>query len=210
MSGINLRDCWDALWARLGAAGDSGHMYEALLARYSEPWRAYHNASHIEACLGELSECGNIDDGDVIEFALWFHDAIYDPRAKDNEERSAELARGAARAAGLSSSLGQAATLLILSTRHAEMPVGQDEQVMVDIDLAILGQASERFAAYEQEIRAEYEWVDDEAYRVGRMAVLERFLGRPRIYSTDHFHDRYEAAARANLTRSVSTLAAKL
>ncbi len=93
MNRSTLLDEWSALWRRLGAAGDAEPVFLDLEARYSEEGRAYHNLAHIAHCLDEL-RCypgGGVDIG-AVEFALWFHDAVYDPRAKDNEGRSAGLA----------------------------------------------------------------------------------------------------------------------
>ena len=36
--------------------------------------------------------------------------------------------------------------------------------------------------------------------------ILEGFLRRLALYNTEHFRSRYEAAARANLTRSIHQL----
>ncbi|UZT77366.1 hypothetical protein OF113_20400 [Ectopseudomonas chengduensis] len=88
---------------------------------------------------------------------------------------------------------------LIMVTRHDATPSEPDEQLLVDIDLAILGATPERFAEYDAQVRAEYAWVPGFVYRMKRRSVLKAFLGRPCIYSTEHFNVRYEAQARSNL-----------
>jgi predicted metal-dependent HD superfamily phosphohydrolase len=77
---------------------------------------------------------------------------------------------------------------------------------MADVDLSILGRAPEVFDAYEQAIRKEYAWVDDEQYNRARIEVLQSFLDRDRIYRTDVFAGLYEQSARENLSRSISRL----
>ena len=63
---------------------------DRLLERYSEPGRHYHDARHVLACLQALDRYpGRIHNSNAIELAIWYHDAIYDPRASDNEARSA-------------------------------------------------------------------------------------------------------------------------
>lgn len=198
-----MQEAWCRLWQRLGAVGDAGIVFHDLLARYGEAGRAYHNLSHIEACLGELDAC---IDSDVIAYAPWFHDAVYDTRTKDNEARIAQLALKVARGAGLADLFGETAARLILATRHDAPPIVFDEQVLVDVDLSILGQGVERFDAYQREIRAEYTWVEVDAFRAGRRAVLERFLARPRIFLTQFFFERYETEARSNVERSLAAL----
>lgn len=201
---MGLRTAWTDLWRRLGAAGDPHAVYQDLQHRYDEPERAYHTLDHIAHCLAELREVGEpAADLDAIEFALWFHDSIYYSRANDNEECSAELARQVIRAAGLPEPFGATVTDLILATKHTEPPATLNQQILVDIDLAILGQGRERFDAYEQEIRAEYSWAAPEAFAHGRAAVLASILARPRIYSTDQFWRKYEASARANLAYAI-------
>jgi predicted metal-dependent HD superfamily phosphohydrolase len=207
MTALELESAWHALWTRLGAHGDPATVFADLARRYSEPQRAYHTLDHVSHCLAELRDAQTPPASrDAIEFALWFHDAVYDPRAKDNEEASALLARHAARAAGLSESFTALAADLILATRHTAPPVSGEAQLTVDIDLAILGQPPARFDEYERQIRIEYSWVDDTAFAKGRGDFVAAMLARPAIYSTHWFHRRYEAQARENLARSLAML----
>ena len=207
MSASNLRNAWSAIWRRLGAKGDAGSVYEELLLAYSEPLRAYHTLAHVEHCLTELADVSAAATNlDAIEFAIWLHDAVYDTKAKDNEERSAALARNVLRSATLSDSFGDLVAGLILATKHAAPPAALSEQILVDIDLSILGQSHGTFDEYERQIRSEYSWVPAEAFANGRSAILSSFLARPRIYSTEFFYGKYEKTARENLTRSIAQL----
>ena len=56
---------------------------------YNEPHRYYHNWQHIINMLTYLHDTGNKQDELVL--ATLYHDIVYDPRAKDNEEKSAEM-----------------------------------------------------------------------------------------------------------------------
>lgn len=198
---------WAALWIRLGARGEALPIYEELAAQYQRTGRAYHSLVHLSHCLAELDAvAGVIGSRDTIEYALWFHDAIYDPKAKDNEEQSALWAVRVAVGAVLGEPFANSASRLIMATKHTSVPVLADEQILVDIDLAILGQDEAAFDRYEREVRLEYAWVPEEAFRQGRAAILRSFLDRPRIYSTPHFFKRYESIARANLVRSIQRL----
>ena len=211
MNRAALRDEWSALWRRLGAMGDAEHVFLDLEERYSEAGRAYHNLAHIAHCLDELRGYpGDGADIGAIEFALWFHDAVYDPRAKDNEERSAELAREAAATAGMTAEFSNHVADLILATKHASTPDTEDANLIVDIDLSILGQPEAVFNRYEREIRREYAWVPEEDFVRGRSRVLEAFTSRPSIYRTAFFRAKYESTARANLTRSIIQLSSRL
>jgi predicted metal-dependent HD superfamily phosphohydrolase len=95
---------------------------------------------------------------------------------------------------------------LILSTRHQAAASGVDAEILVDIDLSILGAVPVRFDEYERQVREEYSWVPDFLFRRERKAILKEFLARPRIFSTTHFRDRYEQQARSNIERSLERL----
>lgn len=91
---------------------------------------------------------------------------------------------------------------LIMVTRHDAVPAANDERVLVDIDLAILGAERERFAEYESQVRREYAWVPEPMFREGRAKILRQFTERPSIYATDFFRAELEARARRNLGSS--------
>lgn len=173
-------------------------LLELLKARYAEPHRRYHTLEHVEHCLREFDP-RQAREPEAVELAIWFHDAVYDTRRSDNEERSAEL---------LLSLLPEAtrAGELVLATKHhgASTP---DEALLVDVDLAILGQPEERFDLYERQIREEYGWVPEDVFRAKRAGILQAFLDRPFIYRTELFRAKYEEAARRNLLRSKRSLA---
>lgn len=204
-------------WLRLLGTGDETSPaakawlaeLEEILKRYSEPHRAYHTLRHIEHCLAELDAAQEIVFFDIrsLELAIWYHDVIYDAKSKGNEQASAELAQRVLLAHGFAPDFAQAVYLMIMDTAHEDSEIERyDSKLMLDIDLAILGQPEERFDEYEQEVRIEYNWVPEEAFRSGRAAILQRFLDRPTIYRTPHFQDKYEAQARKNLDRSLQQL----
>jgi predicted metal-dependent HD superfamily phosphohydrolase len=156
----------------------------------------------VRHCLS-VYERGPVRD-DAVELALWFHDAIYDPQAKDNEERSAAWCVDFARAAGIAPDVVARAERCILATRHRHVPEHDDERLTVAIDLAILGETPERFRAYDRQIRREYAWVPMETYRRERARVLRGFLERPVIYPHPWWERRYGRQARINLRRAIA------
>jgi predicted metal-dependent HD superfamily phosphohydrolase len=196
---------WDAAWRDLGLAAPAASVFDEVAARYAEPHRAYHTMRHIEECFAQFDRARHLcaHPGEVA-VALWFHDAIYDPRREDNEALSAEWAARVLADAGedVAARVGD----LILATRHDAPPPAGDASVLVDIDLTILAAGTRRFDEYERDIRFEYAWVPDDAFREGRAKVLRAFLDRPSIYATSWFSERCESAARANLGRSLARL----
>jgi predicted metal-dependent HD superfamily phosphohydrolase len=198
---------WRSLWKRLAAGSDPDGPFGELVARYSEPHRAYHTMAHVRHCLDELDAARSAArDAEAVELALWYHDAVYDPRASDNEERSAGLAVEVARGAGLPDEFGRRVAGLIRASTHRSAPDDPDTRLFADIDLSILGRPEAAFDEYERQVRTEYAWVPEAAFRAGRSAILRSFLERPTLYGTELFRQKYERSARANLDRSLQRL----
>jgi predicted metal-dependent HD superfamily phosphohydrolase len=163
----------------------------------------------VDECIALLAPALDLAEhpGEV-ELALWFHDAVYDVTRGDNEQRSADWARQAALAGGVSTEAAQRLHALVMATRHDALPSTRDAQLLVDVDLAILGAPRARFDDYERQVRAEYAWVPEPVFRQKRREVLAGMLARPQLYATQRFHAALEASARANLARSIAQLAA--
>lgn len=199
-----LRQRYVALLRRLGA-GEDVPGFDELVTLYSEPQRSYHNLSHITRCLAELDQARHIPERpDEVEAALWFHDAVYDVMANDNEEQSAIFASRTLAAAGVDAVVGRRIAELILATMHRERPEDPDAQFVVDVDLAGLADPSEEFFATSKRVRDEYPHVTDEDFAAGRRAFMGSFLERESIYATPHFRERLEDRARANLKALIS------
>ncbi len=198
---------WQKLWHSIAGESEAAEQFAALQERYSEPQRAYHTFDHISDCLAQFDLVRHqAARPDEVEFALWLHDVIYDPHASDNEEKSAQWAVDMLHQGAVSAAVIARVAELIMVTRHITVPDDTDAQLVVDIDLSILGRAPDVFAAYEDQIRYEYNWVPDKVYRQERARILERFLARPAIYQTSFFRARYEVQARRNLKQSILRL----
>lgn len=194
-----LQEAWHIAWQALGAAPPAG-VHEALLAAYREPQRHYHTLQHLEECFAlALPLRPRMDRPAELLLALWFHDAVYDVQGRDNEARSADWADRVMREAGLGQDGRTRVRELIMATCHDALPASNDAAILTDIDLAILAAPPERFAEYEQQIRAEYAWVPGDVFAVKRREVLLGFLRREHIYGLPALRERFEAAARRNL-----------
>ena len=66
-----------------------------LLSEYRDPKRYYHNLQHIEEMLEWIHMEPHLEPWALhcLELAVIFHDIVYVPGAKDNEEKSAEYFR---------------------------------------------------------------------------------------------------------------------
>ncbi len=180
--------------------------FRSLQALYSEPHRHYHNQSHILDCLAEFDRHRELaSDPLATELAIWFHDAIYDTRAADNEEQSANLAEEWLLKLNAPRRIITAVKSLILATKYHDVYGHPDAPLLVDIDLSILGRSSNRFWQYEEQIRQEFAWVDKVVFAAKRAEILRRLLARRHIYHTETYHE-LEVPARDNLAVSIKRL----
>lgn len=171
-----------------------------LLEAYSEPQRHYHTMQHIVECLAFFHQIKNqLNDPIAVELAIWFHDAIYNPQAIDNEEKSAELMEQHCSQLFENTQLQKVYKWIIATKKHSPA-ADQDLNYLLDIDLAILGSSKQRFAEYEQQIQQEYSWVEAELYRVKRAEVLNYFFEMKPLYQTEYFKNLLEEPAKYNLT----------
>ena len=178
-----------------------------LIDAYKEPHRRYHTDQHLKECLAifnDYLDCAQ-EPGEV-ETALWFHDAIYNVKASDNEEKSAEWAVRELRRADVYPERIARVKEHILATRHSALPKGRDQELLVDIDLSILGTKPERFKEYERQVREEYSYVPGFIFRRNRKKILKEFLDRSSIYSTPELRQRFEDRARENLALSIAEI----
>jgi predicted metal-dependent HD superfamily phosphohydrolase len=215
-----LAATWASAWSSLGRPAPAGLQAE-LMTAWSEPHRHYHDQRHLRECLALWARWRGHSPlpGEVV-LALWFHDAVYDPRAPrqgSNELNSAAWAARSLVRAGADSDTAQRVHDLVMSTKQAtqqEAPAAPaaltsslDAQLLGDIDLSILGSPAERFERYDQDVRKEYAWVPGFRYQEARAQVLQNFLDRPRLYLGEHAVALLEAQARINLAAALSRLA---
>ena len=205
-SALEPWDDLDEMCRTLGVRRSSG-LGAQVTHRYQESHRAYHTLRQLREAHDALLECRDRGEGwDDIRLALWFHDAIYDTHRHDNEERSADWAREELLRAGAPEAVAARVQALVLATKHREPPDGNDARLLVDADLSILAAPPDRFAAYERQIRKEYDWVPEPQFREAREKFLRGMLARPSIFNDAAMRERHEAHARRNIEASLRTL----
>jgi predicted metal-dependent HD superfamily phosphohydrolase len=208
-----MQRAWLRVLEQYGVApADALPPFDVLGAAYTAPERHYHNLEHLGEMFRVIDRLSaQVEDPGALHLAVWFHDAVYDSRAKDNERRSGELAVDLLGPIGVPASAIERIVQMIWATVHVadgDPPALRDTRVLLDADLAILGASEQRYARYAADIRKEYSWVPEADYRAGRAAVLERFLAAPRIYHTQVLFEEGEQRARANLRTEIAELRA--
>lgn len=207
----DLAQAWNQLCNCLGVFHNSTilNFYNLIERQYCQPHRYYHTLKHIDHCLKEFIQVRDqISSPNEVEMAIWFHDYIYETKSQDNELRSAEAAVAVAQKIGMREQSCSKIREMILATKH-DVPtetLNRDTEILVDIDLSILGSSDSIFDQYEIDIRREYYWVEEKLFCEKRRSIIEHFLARPQIYATDYFKNKYEEEARRNLHRSRSQL----
>lgn len=185
-------------------------LVDALAAAYAKPPRAYHNLDHVHEVIGHWRDvaAGPGWTQPLETFlAVLYHDAIYEAGHRDNESRSGVFAREQI-ARWLPEACVDAdrvVALIELTARHGRLTPGdvdRDAALFLDADMAILGASPERFDAYDRQIAQEYRgalpaWM----FAFYRRKFLKGVLAAPRIYLSEFFHERCDAAARVNLAR---------
>jgi len=184
----------EAEWVRLSGALDlpkaiSSAGWADIETGYAEPHRRYHTFSHLDTVLTTFkAHSAEFDDGPIAQLALFYHDLVYDPARSDNETRSA--ARLVDRFSGhISIDRLNRAAAHIDATRHHNQTDDADTNLLLDIDMAILGAPWVAYLEYARAVYAEYVPVyGAEAYAAGRIKLfIEPTLAKERLFLTEGF-----------------------
>lgn len=209
------QESFTALWRRClinNQADDrSDELYQRLILAYAQPHRVYHTLTHIQSCFDIFGDVvDQVENPDAVALAIWFHDAIYEIDAVDNEQRSADWFLKESDNI-FSDSLRKRVYNHILATLHCGEKINHhDSQIMVDIDLFSFGKPWPEFLQDSNNVRAEKsEMSDEEFYR--KQCCFQKFLlDQPRFFQSDYFFEHYESQARQNLADFLSITEQKL
>lgn len=218
MENDDLKIRWHEFANRVGAKKDINLIWEWLKQSYCNSDRFYHTFDHIRSCLNSLDYLNtthsligrNLID---IEFAIWFHDIVYDTQKTNNEEESINLFVNAYGVMRINNDYSKENIIRMIEKSNHRIPTYDDPDkfdfstlAFLDIDLNILSERADIFDQYETNIRREYEWVPLDLYRSKRSEILESFLSRRKIYNTVFWGKDFEIQARKNITRSIQSL----
>ncbi len=197
---------WTKIMQAYGFASGR-NVCEELIAAHQSKGRHYHTDEHISACLRHLEKVRHdVTDWKSLALAFWFHDAVYKPFSSTNERDSADWAIRFLKANQASADQITRIDELIMATCHNGEASDHDMQILIDIDLSILGARPEVYNVYEVNIRKEYKRVPGFIFKSNRKKILHSFLAKPRIYGTDYFFEKLETTARENLRRAAANL----
>ena len=176
---------------------------------YSQLHRHYHDQRHIDECLAELDWVVDLSEHErrILRWAILWHDAVYEPGHRDNERRSAKLARTELSRCNIDrSDVEEVVRLIRLTEKHRVDPGDRLGALMVSIDLSILGADPDRYQIYVADVRHEYSHVPEKLWRMGRALVLERLLEKDVLFPDPAFRERLEKQARQNMAGEIASL----
>lgn len=184
--------------------------FAELIADYHTKNRHYHNLQHLVS-LFEWSDAyaGHLQEQDVVELAIFYHDIIYNPLRQDNEARSAECAVRELQHLGVQEEkVNRVATFIRATAKHdlGDAAAASDLAYFLDFDLAILGSDWNVYQNYTRQIRKEYKVYPGFLYKQGRIKVLQAFLAKPHIFFTAAIREQLETKARSNMQRELEIL----
>lgn len=183
--------------------------WQEIEKQYTLKIRYYHNLSHIYNMLLQTESIKDaIVDYDSFRFAVWYHDIIYKPTKKDNEEKSAVLAKIRLKMINIEENQLKIIKNLIISTKSHKVILNEnlDNSYLLDIDLSILGSDWSNYQKYITNIRKEYAIYPNFIYKKGRKQVLQNFLDRETLYFTKSFQSKFEIQARQNILKEIELL----
>ncbi|MBO0843684.1 MAG: hypothetical protein J2O46_10890 [Nocardioides sp.] len=187
---------------------EAADLMAEVLAAYAEPSRRYHDTRHLSEVLDrieQLRDAGERFDATAVVLAAFFHDAVYDGE-RDAEERSAAWAEDSLQPYVDARTLAEVVRLVRLTETHDPEPTDRNGRVLSDADLAILAAPRERYDEYAASVRAEYAYLGDEEFRLGRIHVLEGLLAKDTLFCCAHALELWESRARANVLRELGDL----
>eukprot|EP01060_Flectonema_neradi_P031282 TRINITY_DN4702_c5_g1_i1.p1 TRINITY_DN4702_c5_g1~~TRINITY_DN4702_c5_g1_i1.p1 ORF type:complete len:731 (+),score=162.68 TRINITY_DN4702_c5_g1_i1:52-2193(+) len=222
-----IKQCWEGLLERVdkkladldGVAkrwsdltNGNATWWRTLRDHYHKPSiRSYHNLSHLEDMFELFDEYkSDISRPDLVSYAIFFHDVIYDPTRTDNEKLSAEMWKQFASSNNIAAGDIETVYEWIMATaahmKHSKDATG-DLAIFLDIDLGVLGRTTPEYFVYSEQISREYQHVPIPKFIEGRSAAMETFLQVPEgPYCTPKMQQKYGKQAVANVKAEIDYL----
>lgn len=153
-----------------------------VIKLYDQPWRYHHTRKHIESIQKASLTLDFFDKDDKYAFyyASIFHDAVYEPKASDNEEKSNALWLQYCKEEKVSQALRETVSGLIMLTKHPCQASGILEKEFIHSDWNDMGRTevitdkyAEWLEEYEDNIFREYQMFSVEDYVAGRTNVIK-------------------------------------
>jgi predicted metal-dependent HD superfamily phosphohydrolase len=200
----NLSIRWNAIF---GTSEDSKVVFEVLIQSYSQPHRKYHNLNHIEFMLQNLEKLfPDQKNSRSIHLAIWFHDVVFNPYSRSNEESSQKIfLKYAPRLSVTPKETEDTLKMIESSIRHSALQNTREESCFLDLDLLALGQDREAYFRYSAQIREELRLIPDFIYRNLRTKALQSLFSEGTLFRSDELRHLNKVATE-NINFEISEL----
>jgi len=166
---------------------------------YNEKHRVFHDWQHIQSGLDMFDK---LNSGTTEQKIAWlFHDIIYIPTQKDNEEKSALFAIDMIKSNQDTKNIDTSLVGIIINDTKYHLPTIKESALVLDIDMSSL--ACKQYSDfYKLRIMAakEYSSFGKEAVVSGTVSFINKTLRQERIFTTPEFSSM-EEIARENLKK---------
>lgn len=206
-----LRYRWDSLFLPINqdgarAEGQWAALGTELLQRWSEPHRHYHSTTHLLTVLEALDLLCEGKTPRAVALAAWFHDAVYEGVAGQDEDRSAELAKSSLGSLIGPDEVREVARLVLLTKHHSPAAHDRFGSLLCDADLAVLGGNLADYERYRQAVRQDFAHIGNFAFNSGRLRVLRQLRSLDSLFHSDVAKELWAKQAAINLDGEISEL----
>jgi len=181
---------------------------EIAVKALTEPHRKYHNVDHIERMIElALREGYSVEKDPRMFEAIVFHDVVYYPQSKINEELSALVYRSICLDPSDRYTVMEAIWATIDHTNPANTEYEEVPWILDFLDYDLEGLATN---FYENSRKIYYEfrpYVTDEEFFDGRLSFFKKMIASKSIF---HNHPEWEEPARKNIQGEIDRMEAML
>jgi predicted metal-dependent HD superfamily phosphohydrolase len=185
-------------------------LFEDIQHSYASTDRYYHNLHHIHSMLKSARQFSEqILQPDTVNFAIFYHDIIYDVLRSDNEERSSRIALERMAGLNVQAAIIQDVMKFILASKKHVIEnslTENDMALFLDFDLSILASPWEAYTTYTNQVRQEYSAIPYTIFKEGRRTFLLDMLKRQNIFNSPIFRFQNEQQARENIKKELELL----
>ncbi len=183
---------------------DSAFLNE-MEEHYTSKTRFYHNLFHIKEMLLLYLRIKHLLTNPAEAYlAIVFHDIVYIPQSLENEKASYQFAQEyiSRNLVFPEIELPRVEKMIECTGFHTKEShsFSGDEEIIMDMDIAILASEKFRLLEYERQIFQEYSTImTKQEYQKKRLEFFQALLKKRHIFSSSYFFSRYEESAQRNL-----------
>ena len=174
---------------------------------YTQSHRYYHGWSHINDCLKEFEWIKHkLKDPLAVELSIWFHDCYYKVGAKDNEQKSAEMAFDYIKEYDKNLALKVQAFVCDTNYAEGESLCDHDLDYLKDIDFSSFGKPFDLFWLDVENLIKEASLVMSEKEAVEKCTQFYSLIlgGEYTLFRTEDFKAVKYEPAKANIKKALN------